>query len=588
MTRGLPTAAFCLTLLAVRALADPDLRDGMPEPLPASGTVTGTLMPFSGEHIRFAVLGDYGYRLGQPAAVAAMIRSWEPEFIVTTGDNTYGPVDYSDTLPAVPGMQTGWDENVGRYYGDWILRRDDGRYETLTGNVQRFFPSVGNHDYTGLSAVLFAAPSPQEQGYSDFFFLNPGGAPRLPVDRGAVHTDLVSYYALRKGPVDFFMLDSNQPFLAGGQGVPFVLDQNVWFEEQARASTAPWKLAVYHHPPPRSFQVPWDWITPKRTTLCNAVLAGHVHVYERYNWNGVPVIVSGNGGASLSTRLNPFYPDTLAVDDRHYGAVLVQAGTEYVEFEARSLNLPSGEEILADRYVLGNAAAIPDREDEYVFHADAGESVVCRTVGTSSSLDPQLALFDPDGRLAARDSGSAGDGRHALLSAPITRSGRWKLRIAAETGDGGAYQINVQLYRPGSGYEKWATRLPEGSRLPHEDASGDGIPNLVTYALTPADGKFIGATLQVAATPGASVVRLTVPALMRQDVTLALESSRDPAAAVWATVAERRPFAPWRSPANASLNLFPNESGRQLLQVVLPASASRRFFRLRATLPPPP
>ena len=278
------------------------------------------------------------------------------------------------------------------------------------------------------------------------------------------------------------------------------------------------------------------------------------------------------------------------MDDRHFGAVLVRAGVDYLEFEARSLNLPSGEEILADRFVLGNPAAVPDKEDEYVFHADAGESVVCRTLNPGGSLVPELTLFDPDGRVSARDAGGDGDGdgRNALLSATLTRSGRWKLGIAAKTEAGGAYQISAQLYRPGEGYGKWSSHLPEGSRHPLADANGDGVPNLVTYAMTPHDGVFTGAAIQINVTPGVNYVLLPVPALMRHDVTLALESSANSAAAVWATEAVRRPFERWLSPSNASLNLFAGSQGRQWLQTVMPAGNTRRFFRLRASLTPAP
>ena len=558
----------------------------MPEPLPASGLVSGTLLPMEQKRVQFAVVGDYGYVGPAAAAVAGMIRSWEPEFIVTTGDNIYGPVDYYDRQPAVPGVQTGWDEYVGRYYGEWIQRRQDGRYESLTGTVQRFFPCVGNHEHTLLSAIVTNQPPPlPEENYRDFFHLNPGGTPRLPVDRGAVHTDYLSYYALRKGPVDFFIMDSNQSFLGAGDGLLAVNDQNAWLEREVAASTASWKLAVFHHPPPRPFQVPWNWIAPARMALCDAVLAGHLHVYERTLWNGVPVITTGNGGAPLFPRAVPFFPDTLAVDDRRYGALRVQAGREYVEFESRSLNLTTGEEFLADRYVLGNAAAIPDREDEYAFYADAGESVEFTTFTSHAAFDPRLTLYDPDGRVAGRDRNSA-DGRNARLSCALTRRGRWKLCIAAESFVPGGYQIQARLFRPGPGYQKWATRLPRESSAPEADSDGDGVPNLITYAMTPHGGTFTGAAMQFTATPGAAVVRVPVPAVMRQGVTLVLESSPDPAAAVWAIQAVRRPFEAWISRANASLTLFPLTLDRQLLQVAMPSGRGRRFFRLRASLDP--
>ncbi len=48
-------------------------------------------------------------------------------------------------------------------------------------------------------------------------------------------------YSLRYGPVQFFLLDSNRE-------LPYLLTQRSWLEQQLRASTAPWKILVLHHP----------------------------------------------------------------------------------------------------------------------------------------------------------------------------------------------------------------------------------------------------------------------------------------------------------------------------------------------------
>ena len=573
----MPLVAMMLCLLVACATADPDARDGMPEALPASGVVSGTLLPGAGKRTHFAVVGDYGYIGAGAEAVAGMIRSWEPQFIITTGDNIYGPVDYYDLRPGVPGVQTGWDEYVGRYYGEWIQKRADGRYESLTGTLQRFFPCVGNHEHTLLSGIVTHQPPPlPEENYRDFFHLNPGGAPRLPVDRGAVHTNYVSYYALRKGPVDFFVMDSNQPFLNSSDGLLAVADQNAWLEREAAASKARWKLAVFHHPPPRPWQVPWNWIPPARMALCDAVLAGHYHVYERLLWNEVPVIVTGNGGAPYHQRFQPFFPDTLAVDDRHYGALKVQAGEEYLEFESRSLDAVTGDEILAERFVLGDAAAIPDMEDEYVFHAVEGEAVTLEAETPGSELDAALTLYGPDGRVAARAAAGA------RLSAALTKTGRWKVRVSAETDAPGGYLLRARLQSPGTDYAGWlAEQLRETSGTP-DDVNGDGIANVVAYALTPYGYKLRGAALEVAAVPGVSVVRLPAPQPMRQGVTLAIETATSPQG-VWTVVAERKPFGDWRSPVNLALNVGAVNDGRQTVQVVV-NGGTKRFYRLRVTL----
>jgi hypothetical protein len=224
-------------------------------------------------------------------------------------------------------------------------------------------------------------------------------------------------------------------------------------------------------------------------------------------------------------------------------------------------------------------------DDEYVFHGDAGEAVTFTTSTNAAAFDPLLTLYDPEGRVAVRDDDRA-DGRNARLYCVLTRSGRWKLSIRAETTVPGGYQIQAHLFRPGPGYEKWAANLPAENRAPEADSDGDGVPNLMTYALTPHDGAFTGIALHLTATRGAAVVRVPVPALMRQGVTLTLESSPDPVAVAWAVQAVRRPFETWISPANTALTLFPSGPGRQMLQMAMPSGSARRFFRLRASLTP--
>ncbi|MCA9712885.1 MAG: metallophosphoesterase, partial [Myxococcales bacterium] len=88
------------------------------------------------DRIVFAVIGDYGLA-GQPEAdVANLVKSWNSDFIVTTGDNNY-PNGTAETI----------DQNIGQYYQEFIYP-----YKGKYGNgatTQRFFPSLGNHDWGG-------------------------------------------------------------------------------------------------------------------------------------------------------------------------------------------------------------------------------------------------------------------------------------------------------------------------------------------------------------------------------------------------------------------------------------------------------
>ena len=71
--------------------------------------VAGTMMLQAQDSVRFAVIGDYGIA-GQPEAdVAALVQSWNPDIVITTGDNNY-PNGEASTI----------DANIGQYYHQFI------------------------------------------------------------------------------------------------------------------------------------------------------------------------------------------------------------------------------------------------------------------------------------------------------------------------------------------------------------------------------------------------------------------------------------------------------------------------------------
>jgi hypothetical protein len=101
-----------------------------PSPVP-SPTPSETPVP---EPLRFAVIGDYGGG-GQPEAdVAALVDRWEPELVLTFGDNNY-PSGSAETI----------DFNIGQFYHQYIdpYLGDYGE----GADTNRFFPTLGNHDW---------------------------------------------------------------------------------------------------------------------------------------------------------------------------------------------------------------------------------------------------------------------------------------------------------------------------------------------------------------------------------------------------------------------------------------------------------
>ena len=209
--------------------------------------------------VHFAVIGDYGFAGKPEADVAALVIGWKPEFIITTGDNNY---DF--------GADSSIDRNIGQYYHSYIFP-----YAGSFGpgdTVNRFFPSLGNHDWrdTGASAYLK-------------YFTLPGNE---------------RYYDFTRGPAQFFALDSDEK---EPDGVTDSSTQAMWLKKKLNESTARWKVVYFHHAPyssgnhGSSEKLQW----PFEKWGASVVLTGHDHTYERVLIHGFPYFVNGLGGRSI-------------------------------------------------------------------------------------------------------------------------------------------------------------------------------------------------------------------------------------------------------------------------------------------------
>jgi len=268
--------------------------------------------------VRFAVIGDYGIA-GQPGAdpegdVANLVKSWSPDFIVTVGDNNY-PLGNQSTI----------DANVGQYYHDFIYPYA-GTYEP-GADVNRFFPTLGNHDWYTTDVPL--PPSP----YLDYFTL-----PELSGNE--------RYYKFEWGPAHFFMLDSDshEP-----DGITDASTQAMWFHDRLAESTSPWNLVLMHHAPYSSGSghgsiVTMQW--PFQAWGADAVLAGHDHTYERIIKAGLPYFVNGLGGASRYGFVTPVQGSMVRYSS-DWGAMLVQANSLQMTFQFITRT-----GVLVDTYVL--------------------------------------------------------------------------------------------------------------------------------------------------------------------------------------------------------------------------------------------
>ena len=245
-----------------------------------------------GGTVRFAVIGDYGTSSPAAARVATLVKSWNPDFVITLGDNNY-PAGEASTI----------DANIGRYYADFI-----GSYRGRYGpgsKINRFWPSPGNHDW--ISGI---AP------YTAYFTL-PGNERYYDVDLGLVH---------------LFALDSD---MHEPDGISADSRQAAWLKERMSASKACFDVVYFHHPAYTTAAhgptMAMRW--PFRAWGAEVVMAGHDHTYERFVIDGIPYFVNGLGGEATYEFAGDPLPETKFRYNEQHGAMRVTATRTDIQYE---------------------------------------------------------------------------------------------------------------------------------------------------------------------------------------------------------------------------------------------------------------
>jgi len=221
-----------------------------------------SLMPsiFYGQH--FAIISDIHGASINTLEVSNLVKSWNPEFIITCGDNYYPSVDSID-------------HQVGQFYHEFI-----NPYYGKYGNgdtMNRFFPALGNHDYeTGdINEYLAYFTLPNNERYYDFVW----------------------------GYTHFFAIDS---YVSEPDGTSDSSIQALWLKNKLALSTSLYNIVYFHYPPYSSgyhgsiLQMRW----PFKQWGATAVFSGNDHYYERLIIDDFPYFVNGSGGGTLYTIYN--------------------------------------------------------------------------------------------------------------------------------------------------------------------------------------------------------------------------------------------------------------------------------------------
>jgi hypothetical protein len=285
----------------------------------AAALIPGIYAPLSGEArsrvaikrpLVFAVIGDY--RTGGDAAgrVARMVGSWNPSFIVTTGD------DYYASAGGTGGQR--YDNSTAKYYSHWMADVSTGR-----GGASRnaFFPSLGNHDYTD------ATPGPAT--YLGYF--------NLPGKWLKSSSGNERFYDFVYGNVHFFALNSHS---SEPSGTLATSAQAQWLRTRLAASKSRWNIVFDHAPPFSSDDTHgsdsrMQW--PYAAWGTDAVLSGHAHTYERVSRDGIPYLVNGLGGAGRYGFRTPYVAGSQRRYNANWGALKVTVTAHTMTFEFYSV-----------------------------------------------------------------------------------------------------------------------------------------------------------------------------------------------------------------------------------------------------------
>jgi len=243
--------------------------------------------PARADRFTFAVVGDFGSGTNNETAVASMIESWHPDFVLTVGDNAY-PLGSSELL----------DRDIFGPYGS-VMRES------------AWFPALGNHDVKA------------DDGKPELEAFHSLGNER--------------WYRFTWGNAAVVVLDSN---VSVGPGSP-----QLRFARSSLALGSCFRFAAWHHPP---WEPPGSALSPglRRNIVplvekdgVQVVFEGHLHAYARSRpRHGVLYVAVGTGGAELDDDARDLTIPSARVVQGRFGALRVDVVGRAARFRYQTVD----------------------------------------------------------------------------------------------------------------------------------------------------------------------------------------------------------------------------------------------------------
>ena len=235
----------------------------------------------------FAVVGDFGSGTQDERAVASMIESWHPAFVLTVGDNAY-PMGSAGVL----------DRDIFGPYAA-VMRES------------AWFPALGNHDVKAN-----------------------GGKPELEAFHSLGNG---RWYRFTWGNAAVVVLDSDSSVRPHSPQLRFA--------RTALALDSCFRFAAWHHPP---WEPPGRPLSPglRRNIVplvekdgVQVVFVGHLHAYARSRpRHGVVYVAVGTGGATLDNDARKLTIPSARIVQGRFGALRVDVAPREARFSYETVD----------------------------------------------------------------------------------------------------------------------------------------------------------------------------------------------------------------------------------------------------------
>jgi hypothetical protein len=243
--------------------------------------------PAGASKFTFAVVGDFGSGTSSETAVASLIQSWHPDFVLTVGDNAYPQ-----------GSKALLDQDIFHPYAA-VMRES------------AWFPALGNHDVQA------------DDGLPELEAFHSLGKKR--------------WYRFTWGNAAVVVLDSDTSVAPGSPQLRFA--------RTALARRSCFRFAAWHHPPwdprgrPFSSRLRRNIVPLVQKDGVQVVFVGHLHAYARSRrHHGVVYVAVGTGGAPLSFDSRKLMIPLAHIVQGRFGALRVDVAGRKARFRYETVD----------------------------------------------------------------------------------------------------------------------------------------------------------------------------------------------------------------------------------------------------------